>query len=98
LSIYPFEPQFFNFYPFAFSHYFTINGRKKKVNIEFGLKKDKMRFWGQASFGPHHSIIPIAERSGAKFLWEALDLVIDSRSQKVTPNPAHDGKWVADLY
>jgi clan AA aspartic protease len=31
-------------------------------------------------------------------LLEALDLVIDPRSQKVTPNPAHDGKWVADLY
>jgi clan AA aspartic protease len=31
-------------------------------------------------------------------LLEALDLVIDPKSQKVIPNPAHDGKWVADLY
>jgi predicted aspartyl protease len=31
-------------------------------------------------------------------LLEALDLVVDSKSQQVIPNPAHDGKWVADLY
>jgi predicted aspartyl protease len=31
-------------------------------------------------------------------LLEALDFVVDPKSQKVIPNPAHDGKWVADLY
>jgi clan AA aspartic protease len=31
-------------------------------------------------------------------LLEALDLVVDPKSQKVVANPAHDGKWVADLY
>jgi len=31
-------------------------------------------------------------------LLEALDLVVDPKSQEVIPNPAHDGKWVADLY
>ncbi len=29
---------------------------------------------------------------------EALDLIVDPRSQKLMPNPAHDGKWMADLY
>ena len=29
---------------------------------------------------------------------EALDLVVDPRSQKLIPNPAHGGKWMADLY
>ena len=29
---------------------------------------------------------------------EALDLVVDPKSQKVIPNPAHESKWVADLY
>ena len=31
-------------------------------------------------------------------LLEALDLVVDPKTQQVIPNPAHDGKWVADLY
>jgi len=31
-------------------------------------------------------------------LLEALDLVIDPKSQKVIGNPAHDGKWVADCF
>lgn len=31
-------------------------------------------------------------------LLEALDLVVDPKIQQVIPNPAHDGKWVADLY
>ena len=31
-------------------------------------------------------------------LLEALDFVVDPKSQSVIPNPAHDGKWVADLY
>ncbi|MFH1562389.1 MAG: retroviral-like aspartic protease family protein [Nitrospirota bacterium] len=31
-------------------------------------------------------------------LLEALDFVVDPKTQKVIPNPAHDGKWVADLY
>ncbi|MEK9150225.1 MAG: retropepsin-like aspartic protease, partial [Candidatus Desantisbacteria bacterium] len=31
-------------------------------------------------------------------LLEALDFVVDPKIQKVIPNPAHDGKWVADLY
>jgi predicted aspartyl protease len=31
-------------------------------------------------------------------LLEALDFVVDPKTQKVVPNPAHDGKWVADLY
>jgi len=31
-------------------------------------------------------------------LLEALDLIVDPKSQQVTPNPEHDGKWVADLY
>ena len=31
-------------------------------------------------------------------LLEALDFVVDPKSQQVIPNPAHDGKWVADLY
>lgn len=28
---------------------------------------------------------------------ENMDLVVDPKSQKVTPNPEHDGKWVTDL-
>jgi predicted aspartyl protease len=31
-------------------------------------------------------------------LLEALDFVVDPKTQKVTPNPAHEGKWMADLY
>lgn len=31
-------------------------------------------------------------------LLEALDFVVDPRTQKVIPNPAHEGKWMADLY
>lgn len=31
-------------------------------------------------------------------LLEALDFVVDPKTQSVTPNPAHEGKWVADLY
>lgn len=30
-------------------------------------------------------------------LLEALDLVVDPKSQQVIGNPAHEGKWVADL-
>lgn len=29
---------------------------------------------------------------------ETMDLVVDTRSQKLIPNPEHDGKWVMDLY
>jgi clan AA aspartic protease len=29
---------------------------------------------------------------------EAMDFVVDPKSQKVLPNPAHDGKWIIDLY
>jgi len=31
-------------------------------------------------------------------LLEALDFVVDPKTQSVIPNPAHEGKWVADLY
>lgn len=31
-------------------------------------------------------------------LLEALDFVVDPKAQGVIPNPAHEGKWVADLY
>jgi len=31
-------------------------------------------------------------------LLEALDLVVDPKSQQVVGNPAHDGKWVVDCY
>ena len=31
-------------------------------------------------------------------LLEALDFVVDPKTQKVIPNPAHEGKWMADLY
>ncbi|MDI6751721.1 MAG: retropepsin-like aspartic protease [bacterium] len=31
-------------------------------------------------------------------LLEALDFVVDPKSQSVIGNPAHDGKWVADMY
>lgn len=29
---------------------------------------------------------------------EALDFVVDPKAQQLIPNPAHDGKWIADLY
>jgi clan AA aspartic protease len=29
---------------------------------------------------------------------EAMDFVVDPKSQKIIPNPAHDGKWIMDLY
>jgi clan AA aspartic protease len=29
---------------------------------------------------------------------EAMDFVVDPKSQKILPNPAHDGKWIIDLY
>ncbi len=29
---------------------------------------------------------------------ETMDFVVDPKGQKVIPNPAHDGKWVMDLY
>ncbi len=29
---------------------------------------------------------------------EAMDFVVDPKSQAVIPNPAHDGKWIADMY
>lgn len=28
---------------------------------------------------------------------EAMDFVVDSKAQKIIPNPAHEGRWVADL-
>ncbi len=31
-------------------------------------------------------------------LLEALDFVVDPKTQSVIPNPAHEGKWIADLY
>lgn len=31
-------------------------------------------------------------------LLEALDFVVDPKKQRVIPNPAHEGKWMADLY
>jgi clan AA aspartic protease len=29
---------------------------------------------------------------------EAMDFVVDPKSQKILPNPAHDGKWIIDCY
>jgi clan AA aspartic protease len=29
---------------------------------------------------------------------EAMDFVVDPKSQKIPPNPVHDGKWIIDLY
>ena len=29
---------------------------------------------------------------------ETLDFVVDPKANKVIPNPAHEGKWMADLY
>ncbi|MCK4343385.1 MAG: aspartyl protease family protein [Phycisphaerae bacterium] len=29
---------------------------------------------------------------------EALDFVVDPQANQLIPNPAHEGKWVADLY
>jgi clan AA aspartic protease len=29
---------------------------------------------------------------------ETLDFVIDPKANQLIPNPAHEGKWVADLY
>jgi len=29
---------------------------------------------------------------------EALDFVVDPKTQKMIPNPANEGKWMADLY
>ena len=29
---------------------------------------------------------------------ETMDLVINTKLQKITPNPEHDGKWIMDLY
>jgi len=29
---------------------------------------------------------------------EAMDFVVDPKSQKILPNPVHDGKWIIDLY
>jgi len=29
---------------------------------------------------------------------ETMDFVVDTKSQKLIPNPEHDGKWVMDLY
>jgi len=29
---------------------------------------------------------------------EALDFVVDPKGNKLIPNPAHDGEWMADLY
>lgn len=31
-------------------------------------------------------------------LLEALDYVVDLKTQQVIPNPDHEGKWIADLY
>jgi len=31
-------------------------------------------------------------------LLEALDFVVDPKTQSVIPNPEHEGKWVADMY
>jgi clan AA aspartic protease len=28
---------------------------------------------------------------------EDLDFVVEPKAQKLTPNPAHDGKWISDL-
>lgn len=29
---------------------------------------------------------------------EALDLVVDPKTQRIIPNPAHEGKWIVDCY
>ncbi|MFH1562713.1 MAG: retroviral-like aspartic protease family protein [Nitrospirota bacterium] len=29
---------------------------------------------------------------------ESMDLVVNTKSQRIIPNPEHDGKWVMDLY
>ncbi|MEW6608687.1 MAG: retropepsin-like aspartic protease [bacterium] len=29
---------------------------------------------------------------------EAIDFVVDPRTQSVIPNPGHEGKWMADMY
>lgn len=29
---------------------------------------------------------------------EIMDFVVDTKSQRIIPNPEHDGKWVMDLY
>lgn len=29
---------------------------------------------------------------------ETMDFVVDVKSQKIIPNPDHDGKWIMDMY
>jgi len=29
---------------------------------------------------------------------ENMDLVVDTQSQRLVPNPEHDGKWITDLF
>lgn len=29
---------------------------------------------------------------------ETMDLVVDTKAQRLIPNPEHDGKWVMDMY
>lgn len=29
---------------------------------------------------------------------EMLDFVVDPKAQKLVPNPAHDGKWITDMF
>ena len=29
---------------------------------------------------------------------ETMDLVVDTKSQKIIGNPKHDGEWIVDLY
>jgi predicted aspartyl protease len=29
---------------------------------------------------------------------EAMDFLVDSKSQRIIPNPTHEGKWIIDLY
>ncbi|MEW6097061.1 MAG: retropepsin-like aspartic protease [bacterium] len=31
-------------------------------------------------------------------LLEALDFIVDPKTQSVIPNPGHEGKWMADMY
>jgi len=51
-----------------------------------------------------HTEMPVMENEPATppligyMVLEALDFLVDPKSQALIPNPEHDGKWVAELY
>ncbi len=72
----------------------TANGPARRRLFEGARVELKNRTFPMAVMENREGTPPLV----GFLLLEALDLVVDPKSQRVIGNPAHGGKWVADCF